>query len=311
MALDLKCRSCGSENTQRLSVMQSQQSYTGLAGQTHLAATLKPPKKPWAYTTGFGFGLVFLVVAGQTQSGWAALLFFIVWGGIGYWIENKYLLERLSWREYLADNFICLRCGNTFDVGAERAEEHQILEEREQLSNRRLGVTSLLAVLGVVSVGFWIYDVENKTPKTQQDNPATPAVQAVKPSVPPKGFRGYKWGDPPGSGLVKKGGQTRDGITMYIPKPGKSLSPLFGVQVAEEAYSFSYGKFWAGHAWFDGADNYERMKTALKQEFGAPTFVNEKLYLWKWKWPGSQIWMQLYYQPKFARTSMDVSNDAM
>ena len=135
----------------------------------------------------------------------------------------------------------------------------------------------------------------------------SPAVGAVPP---PKAFRTLTWGSPPGEGLKRFASPTAS-VTMYVPKAGKALAYLFGVPVAEEAYSFSSGRFYSGSAWLDGRDNLVRMRAALTKEFGRPTFANEGLQLWKWKWPGSQVEVHLSYQSRFARTTVTFLNNAI
>ncbi len=137
------------------------------------------------------------------------------------------------------------------------------------------------------------------------------AVTIVNATEPPKGFRTFKWGVPPSSALKKLSGPTADGVTIYVPASGKTLQPLFEVQVSEEAYSFSNGKFYSGSAWLDGQGNFEKMKAALIKAYGQPSFVNEGLSLWNWKWPGSQIEVHLSYQKKFSRTTVTFVNNSM
>jgi hypothetical protein len=153
----------------------------------------------------------------------------------------------------------------------------------------RITVTSLRVILGLLLLG---------------------AISA-NAAEPPKGFRSLKWGVAPPSGMKRMAGPTSDGTTMYVPASGKSLSPLFGIPVAEEAYSFSRGRFYSGSAWLDGRENFEKMKAALTKAYGNPSFVNERLYLWKWKWPGSRIEVHLYFQTKFTRTTVTFLNDAI
>ena len=128
--------------------------------------------------------------------------------------------------------------------------------------------------------------------------------------APPNGFRSFKWGASPDGGLKKIAGPT-DGVTMYAPASGKTLPPLFGLPVSEEAYSFSRGKFYSGSAWFDGRENFTKVKAALFKEFGQPAFANENTSVWKWKWPNSKIEVQLSYQAKFSRTTITFVNNAI
>lgn len=97
---------------------------------------------------------------------------------------------------------------------------------------------------------------------------------------------------------------------MYIPVP-KKPEPLFDIPVAEEDYAFVHGKFYQGDAYIDGEANLQKMKAALVQTFGNPSFTNENLKIWKWKWPNKSIEIQLYYQAKFARSTVTFSNSAI
>jgi hypothetical protein len=103
MALDLKCPSCASDNTQRLTVMRSQQSVGGTIGkgQTALAASFQEPSKPWASTIGFVIGLCIIPIlsafSGGSTSPVPVLGFLLVWLGIRYWIKQTYDLQLHKW----------------------------------------------------------------------------------------------------------------------------------------------------------------------------------------------------------------------
>jgi len=128
---------------------------------------------------------------------------------------------------------------------------------------------------------------------------------------PPTGFRNFKWGSSPSTGLKFFSGPTSDGITMYVPPSGNVQSSLFRIPVAEELYAFIEGKFFSGSAWFDSHANFEKVKAALSKEYGQPTFSNKELNLWKWQWPGEQIEVALSYQAKFSRTTLTFVNNAI
>lgn len=130
-------------------------------------------------------------------------------------------------------------------------------------------------------------------------------------SEPPSGFRTTKWGAHPASGLKKLTGPTSDGTSIYVPSSGKKPQPLFDIPVAEEAYSYTRGKFYSGSAWLDGQANLEKIKVALSKAYGPPSFANEQSYLWKWKWPAKQIEVHLYYQSKFSRTTVTFLNNGI
>jgi len=136
------------------------------------------------------------------------------------------------------------------------------------------------------------------------------SVSAATPE-PPSGFRTTKWGAPPAGGLKKLMGPTSDGTSMYVPSSGKKPQPLFDIPVAEEAYSYTMGKFFSGSAWLDGQANLEKMKVALSKVYGPPSFANEQSYLWKWKWPAKKTEVHLYYQSKFSRTTVTFLNNGI
>jgi hypothetical protein len=142
------------------------------------------------------------------------------------------------------------------------------------------------------------------------------ALLLVAPGVssatePPNGYRALKWGSSPSADLKKYSGPTLDGITMYVPSSGKTPSTMFEAPVAEEAYSFSHGRLYSGSAWFDGLGVFKKVKAALVKTYGQPSFTNEGINLWKWKWQGTKIEVHLSYQPKFSRTTVTFVNDAI
>lgn len=128
---------------------------------------------------------------------------------------------------------------------------------------------------------------------------------------PPNGFRNFKWGAPPRAGLKKLMGPTDEGVAMYIPLASEKPEPLFDLPVAEEDYAFVHGKFYQGEAYLDGEANFQKMKTTLVTKFGNPTFSNENLRIYKWKWPREKIEVALSFQLKFARTTVMFANSAI
>lgn len=137
------------------------------------------------------------------------------------------------------------------------------------------------------------------------------SLAALAAAPAPTGFRSLSWGSRVPAGLKKLSGPTSDGTSMYVPVSGRKLEPLLGVQIAEEAYSFTQGKFYSGSAWSDGRGNFETAKATLTSAYGQPTFSNPSLELYKWKWPGSKVEVHLYYEARFARTTVTFVNDAI
>jgi hypothetical protein len=125
---------------------------------------------------------------------------------------------------------------------------------------------------------------------------------------PPKGFRTFIWGASADSTLKKITGPTDDGTTLYKPQAIKQPGLLLDIPVAEETYIFTKGKFYAGSAFIDGRENFDKRKITLTKTFGAPTFSNDRIELFKWKWPNSKVEVHLSFQTKFARTTVTYMN---
>lgn len=134
------------------------------------------------------------------------------------------------------------------------------------------------------------------------------ASLAQQPGTPPKGFRDYAWGQAPSKDLKKVAGPS-DGVIMFVPPASNKPAPLFGVPVSEEAYSFSSNRFYLGQAWLDGKANFDKMTVELTKRYGPPSFSSPRIALWKWTWPNSRIEVHLYYEKKFARTTVTFLNN--
>jgi hypothetical protein len=123
MGLDLKCPTCGSENTQRLTILKSQQTFTGSAGQTALAAHLRPPPKPGGFVIGFivGAGLLaaLFAVSLWERNPIPVVFSVLIWLGTGWWMRRPYERKFREWERYLDAHFFCLRCGALFKPGRE------------------------------------------------------------------------------------------------------------------------------------------------------------------------------------------------
>src|ERR1044071_3411407 len=106
-------------------------------------------------------------------------------------------------------------------------------------------------------------------------------------------------------------GPTPDGTSLYVPTAGggKAPQPFLGLPVAEEAYSFSHGRFYSGSVWLDGRANFEKAKAELVKAYGQPAFSNPRLDLHKWKWPRSKVEVSLSYQARVQRTTITFVND--
>jgi hypothetical protein len=137
------------------------------------------------------------------------------------------------------------------------------------------------------------------------------AASAFAAGEAPKGFRALVWGSKAPQSLTKVTGPTSDGTSLYAPANNTKLQPILDLPVAEEAYSFTNGKFYSGTAWLDSRENFEKAKQYLLEAYGKPEFANESLEIYKWKWPGSKIEVHLSYQKKFSRTALTYINNAI
>jgi hypothetical protein len=127
----------------------------------------------------------------------------------------------------------------------------------------------------------------------------------------PKGFRDLAWGASPGKQLKKTPSTMGSDITLYLPRPGKPLPPLFNLPVAEEAYSFSNGKFFSASAWLDGKENFEKIKAALIETYGQASVTDERRNLRIWKWPDNPVEVRLAYHDKFSRATVTYVNPGL
>lgn len=205
MALNLTCPTCNSDNTQRLNMMKGQQSFTGMAGQTTLAAALNKPGKPWAYLLGFVCSVVALMlclaILPKDTQGVSFLVFIYTWWAVGRYITLGYLEQIDRWETYLEENFICLRCGAMFHVPAldapSQARIRQRKETGERLGNQFLGyavgaagliLLSLLAAWPTTATKPPAQDLSFNTTKTS-------SVPQVNASLSPEHFYS-KYGKP-------------------------------------------------------------------------------------------------------------------
>ena len=143
---------------------------------------------------------------------------------------------------------------------------------------------------------------------------------AAQPTEAPKGFRDLAWGAAPTKKLKKNPGPANGDLAVYRPRVKNPL-PLFDVPVAEEAYSFSKGRFFSANAWLDGRNNFERIKSALTKKYGQPaetvnnygrfSVIGERRNLWLWKWPDSPVEIRLAYSEKFSRATVTYLNPSV
>ena len=115
---DLKCPTCDSERTQRLSLLRRFYGDGGFAGPEFVDKGLERPRKPWGFTIGFLVGLLLgaityeLLPEGYTLLAVASLI--LAWIGIGVRFRMSYGDKRAQWEGTIKQYFLCLRCGDVF-----------------------------------------------------------------------------------------------------------------------------------------------------------------------------------------------------
>jgi hypothetical protein len=142
----------------------------------------------------------------------------------------------------------------------------------------------------------------------------------------PQGFRSLHWGALPANELAVDPSTITGDLSVYRPAPGRKPRPLFGVAVAEEAYSFYKGQFFSGSAWMDGDENLARIKAALTKRYGEPakqisgydrhsttSEPQRSAYkdMWVWAWPDSTAQVRLSFHAIHRRATVTYINEAI
>ena len=104
----------------------------------------------------------------------------------------------------------------------------------------------------------------------------------------PDGFRGLKWGDPPGEDMEFS--RTAEEITFYT-RSGEKLQ-IGDVSLDSVSYSFIEGRFILAGVKFSGKENYKSLATILETRYGEPT---EKGVFDKLSWYGGKVMIYLFY----------------
>jgi hypothetical protein len=142
---------------------------------------------------------------------------------------------------------------------------------------------------------------------------------ATPPKNPPDGFRGIKWDSPlpsaqklretalAGCSVVvqqKNFTDTPPCSHMHIDTDDMELfaqrlnvAPIFGVAISEQLLTWSYRKFWSGQVFVYNYsdDDLARLRSALIDQYGNPTFAQDRLT--RWRWPAKKVELQLSFDP--------------
>ena len=177
------------------------------------------------------------------------------------------------------------------------------------------------AVIGIALIAHGTSNLNNQ--------PSAPVSPSVKPANiqgqpqrgPPDSFRGLKWDSAlPNFKRLRetalKGcvaiveeenlNDTRpcthshtdtDDMDMFIQR--QNVSPIFDVPVSEQLVTWSHKKFWAGSAFIYGyrESDLAKLRAALIDQYGQPTFSNEEQHLTKWTWRDQKLVITLTFDP--------------
>jgi hypothetical protein len=119
--------------------------------------------------------------------------------------------------------------------------------------------------------------------------------------LPPRGFRGLQWGDPPLADLkpFETGELKSDQVFTRREWP-----PFLGLAVSEEHFIFENDLLTGGGVSFVGEEKLDEVRVRLSSVFGPPSFSRERLKLWKWRWESSPVEIHLSYHDKFEQTTV-------
>jgi tetratricopeptide (TPR) repeat protein len=88
-----------------------------------------------------------------------------------------------------------------------------------------------------------------------------------------------------------------DNMELFAQR--QDVPPIFGVPVSEQLLTWSQRKFWMGQIFiydYSEADS-AKLNVALIDQYGQPTFKNDRLHLTKWTWPDKKLEISLSFDP--------------
>jgi len=88
-----------------------------------------------------------------------------------------------------------------------------------------------------------------------------------------------------------------DDIDLFTQR--QSVPPIFGVPVSEQVFEWSNQKFWMGEVFIYDyhADDLAKLRDALVNRYGKPTFANEQVHMTRWAWPSKKLEIVLTFDP--------------
>ena len=125
-------------------------------------------------------------------------------------------------------------------------------------------------------------------------------------SPAPTNFAGKRWRSRPTPDLKVFMPTTQDGLSLFVPR--HKPKPFEGLPVSEEDFQFDHQKLYGGDIYIDGGEKNEKLaKDTIVRIYGPPTFVNEDLHIYRWKWLKERVEVALSYQEKHGRTTLAYS----
>lgn len=88
-----------------------------------------------------------------------------------------------------------------------------------------------------------------------------------------------------------------DDIDLFTQR--QNVAPIYDVSVSEQVFEWSHEKFWMGEVFiydYRPAD-LAKLRNALTDQFGKPTFTNGQAHITKWRWPSKKLEIVLTFDP--------------
>jgi len=105
----------------------------------------------------------------------------------------------------------------------------------------------------------------------------------------PDGFRGLKWGDPPGEDMQCIGDFEADDVAYFLPEDKMFLGD---VELYLIGYRFYKERFMTVALYYHGEDNYDLLETICKERYGKEG-IDEAFY--DLRWMGQKSFVMLAY----------------
>lgn len=134
------------------------------------------------------------------------------------------------------------------------------------------------------------------------------SIHAADPKAkPPDGVLGARWGSPPPKGWKQFNQTTKDGLSTFTrttPAPAWEGTPI-----REESLHFQHGKLYSGVLHFREESALQSLRQTLQRLYGAPTFMNEAMPLYKWDWQAPKTSIVLSFRKGRSEGMLSISRN--